>query len=353
MKSASFLSQHSNTLTDLRVGLEFSVQDVPVDGVHGFGKDVHYTMFFVGVAYTECRYESWLCLERAACESLINPLSIRSCPNPEQSIARPAKDQLKNTWASEKPLPKKTNHSPQGDTLHMDQIVFWPVNVIPFTFAAHLNRLESGLEMVGLLALKVDPWVAVGSILPQRVPEPLRLSPFFIKDISHRKAALSVCHSWRTESRCEDSKHQGSESSSFLRISNKNMGLSVTSGRETLQRIPLCVDSSVREQTHTKESTKAADAIFHVSLWTIPSSQEEEGESEIWRKCEKMVLKTCQESKAIKKCPACLRNGFLWDFGMGYPSIHPPIFFHHFSALGQTLRQSCFHSLDKSPVNHI
>lgn len=76
------------TLTGLRVGLEFSVQDVPVDVVHGFGKDVHYTMFFVGVAYTERRFEPWLCLERAACESSINPLSIRSRPNPEQSIAR-------------------------------------------------------------------------------------------------------------------------------------------------------------------------------------------------------------------------------------------------------------------------
>lgn len=100
------------------------MQDVPVDVVHGFGKDVHYTMFFVGVAYTERRLEPWLCLERAACESLINPLSIRSRPNPEQSIARPAKDQLKNTWASENPLPKKTKYKPWGDTQHMDQIVF-------------------------------------------------------------------------------------------------------------------------------------------------------------------------------------------------------------------------------------
>lgn len=103
------------------MGLEFSV---PVDVVHGFGKDVHYTMFFVGVAYTERRFEPWLCLERAACESSINPLSIRSRPNPEQSIARPAKDQLKNTWASENPLPKNPKYKPWGDTQHTDQIVF-------------------------------------------------------------------------------------------------------------------------------------------------------------------------------------------------------------------------------------
>lgn len=40
-------------LTGFWRGLEFSAQDVPTDNVHGFGKDVHYTMFFVRAANTE------------------------------------------------------------------------------------------------------------------------------------------------------------------------------------------------------------------------------------------------------------------------------------------------------------
>lgn len=75
-------------------------------------------MFFVGVAYTERRFEPWLCLERAARESSINPLSIRSRPKPEQSTARPAKDQLKNTWPSEIPVPKKEKKKEKLNTNH-------------------------------------------------------------------------------------------------------------------------------------------------------------------------------------------------------------------------------------------
>lgn len=67
------------------------------------------------------------------------------------------------------------------------------------------------------------------------------------------------------------------------------MGLSVTRGREQLQRGPLWVDSSAEEQTHTKEFTKTADAIFHVLLWTVPSSQQGEGMRERLRNHEKDV----------------------------------------------------------------
>lgn len=41
------------TLTDcFWRGLEFSAQDVPTDNVHGFGRYVHYMMFFVKAANT-------------------------------------------------------------------------------------------------------------------------------------------------------------------------------------------------------------------------------------------------------------------------------------------------------------
>lgn len=136
------------------------------------------------------------------------------------------------------------------------------------------------------------------------------------------------------------------------------MGLSVTRGREILQRIPLCVDSSVGEQTHTKESAKTADAIFHVSLWTIPSSQEGEGENERWRKCEKMVLKTCQESKAIKKV-SCLPPHWIfldqildWNIHLSICFI-PPLLVWVLESSPAVLGQICFHSLDNSPVYHM
>lgn len=140
------------------------------------------------------------------------------------------------------------------------------------------------------------------------------------------------------------------------------MGLSVTRGREILQMIPLCVDSSVGEQTHTKASAKTADAIFHVSLWTIPSSQEGEGAKERWRKCEKMVLKTCQESKAIKKA-SCLPPHWIFldrilDWNI-HPSVRPsirfipPLLVRVLESSPAVMGQSCFHSLDKSPVYHM
>lgn len=56
---------------------------------------------------------------------------------------------------------------------------------------------------------------------------------------------------------------------------------------------------------------------FHV----LKREREKKRDEEIVKK----MLKTCQESKAIKKCPVCLCTGFFFfnsDFGLGDLSIH-------------------------------